>query len=1260
MAFDINTATPGTAGGFDLESAQPAPQDMSSETYFRNDAARNVKAPSGLLGEEVDFLDDTQNAGAPKGEYFGLTRIAEGAGQVASIIGKGVAATATRIQGTLRAGAEQRVGEAIELGLGVDLDAVRSKAIRGEDLTPEETQVFLKNVSDTNNPFSFLFRRPEDMALIEAQQADEPEEIAELSVKSEAFINSAEKIKASTDEIIKKNFSLPEEATTGERLLFDVSGGATTLAASLGLALVTRNPAASTVLFAELQKNDIYMEAREKGIDTLSADKASDLAAIVEGGLEAFGVDRFLKVIRNSKGVARVVKNAVQEGIQEFSQTTGEEIVTQATGIREPDAQRALEDAAYSGLIGFITGGGSSAIVNAVESVSGENKKVAQSVLNKVQEKLPEIVDETANSLETVASPIYNSEVEAEAAAAVKVMEDFASGRDVDISGLSEAEQSFLRDDVPILDQTKNTLAVDNIPITLFHSTTSEADFDTFDLTRSGTATDQGNLGVGVYLTPFRSIAAGTTKGQGRLIETEAFLENPIEIVRDNNFKQNIADAAKAIGVQAEPKFSGTKQISKEFAEEFTQKAIAAGHDGAIVRAPNEAADLAEVVVYDPQNVTIKDKGFEIKEDAAPETVRQNIELQKILEGKRRSAISQSTENALDALNKGVENILVPISTRLKRVTPKLKAQLRKFEGKLLKAVKDDSDAITPYLEKLTKLSRDEKTALDFAMMNGDKELVDTIAERNDLSEELKTVRSTLDSIYGRAKSVGVDVGYLENFFPRVIKNHKKFVEHFERSEVGDLITEAIALKEQEVARVLTMEEKSHLINTLLRGYETAQITLSKPGALKERNIDTVNEEIFDFYATSEQALLQYITSVNENIEARKFFGKSTNSQDIEDSIGAYVLKEMQDGNITPSQMAEVSDVLKARFSKGSMNAIVRIYKNFSYIDTMGSPTSAITQIGDLAFSMFDSGMYNTSVALRKAITGKSEITVDDVGVERMAQEFEGYSLSSKAVQEVFKLVGLQKMDRIGKETLMNSALLRHRKAAKTPTDEYRQSLELFFEGETDQVIQDLQDGVNSENVRLLVLNDLMEFQPIALSEMPVSYLNARNGRIFYMLKTFTVKQFDIYRNRVFDEIREGNTKKGLAQLAQLSFFFVAMNGTADLLKDLLMGRETEPEDMVVNNILRLFGISKYTTYQARKEGIGTATAKLILPPFKFIDNLYKDMAKAIDKGKVDVDNFNTIKSIPIVGKLYYWWFGAGAEKTSGGKRKRSAKGFEL
>ena len=62
--------------------------------------------------------------------------------------------------------------------------------------------------------------------------------------------------------------------------------------------------------------------------------------------------------------------------------------------------------------------------------------------------------------------------------------------------------------------------------------------------------------------------------------------------------------------------------------------------------------------------------------------------------------------------------------------------------------------------------------------------------------------------------------------------------------------------------------------------------------------------------------------------------------------------------------------------------------------------------------------------------------------------------------------------------------------------------------------MKEFADGKITDNTKLVLFNKLLDFQPVAKSEMPQVYLENPNGRIFYMLKSFTLKQFDIFSKR--------------------------------------------------------------------------------------------------------------------------------------------------
>jgi hypothetical protein len=425
---------------------------------------------------------------------------------------------------------------------------------------------------------------------------------------------------------------------------------------------------------------------------------------------------------------------------------------------------------------------------------------------------------------------------------------------------------------------------------------------------------------------------------------------------------------------------------------------------------------------------------------------------------------------------------------------------------------------------------------------------------------------------------------------------------------------------------------------------------------MKNRKIDFLSPELNQFYYTSNAALIRYIEKTNEIIEARKFFGRGSKEleyNNVEDSIGEFTLDLINKGQINPAQEQELRDILKARFSYQSIGGWLGLYKNVEYLDTLGSPSSAMTQIEDLVVPLMLSGSFNTLKNLPKALANKSDISVKDLGIEDIMEEFRDASTLAKAIKTTFKATGFTAMDRIGKETTVNAAIDKLRQKAKNPTPLFKRDLGYIFKEKTDQVIEDLKSGKKTEDVKFLAFNELLDVQPVDLMEMPQGYLENPNGRIMYMLKTFTLKRWDLYRNKIFKKIASndfGERKEGIANLSKFLMALLFVGIGVDELKDFAFNRTTSLKDRVIDNIAKMFGLSKFTLYKARQEGLGAAFGKTIAPPFKIIDSLIKDISKAGD-GK----GLASVESVPLVGKLYSNWFGYGAKRTEA-KRKKMFK----
>lgn len=661
-----------------------------------------------------------------------------------------------------------------------------------------------------------------------------------------------------------------------------------------------------------------------------------------------------------------------------------------------------------------------------------------------------------------------------------------------------------------------------------------------------------------------------------------------------------------------------------------------------------------------------EERGFKVKGSTPDDLER--VPAENVYESNRQvmaenkkigNRFSKGVKDAVKAPKETLDNLFGAISTRLKNIDPSLKRQMRTFEFKVAKAKQADRKSVEPFVKKIKSKNMDanDYADLDLALKNGDSAKINTILKKYGLEEDFANVRQTLDDLYKRADEMGFDIGYRKNYTPRVITDPEGFLEYIQKGDDWSIIDEAIKAKEHELARYLTTEEKANLINTMVRGYKGGQITLTETGAMKLRSIEVVDDKINQFYGDSVDSLLKYIDKTNDAIEARRFFGKVKDAEltRIDDSIGKYILDLLAAGKIKASQEKELRDILTARFNPVGTHGMWGTYKNLAYIDTMGSPISAITQIGDLAFAVYKGGPINAAKALGRAVFGKSQITRKDIGIEKIATEFEDGSMTATLVDKVFKAVGLTKMDTLGKETVINATISKYRNLAKKPDQDFIDKLTTVYgndEAAIARVIDDLKAGNITEDVKLLAFNELLDVQPVALSEMPVQYLKGGNGRVFYMLKTYTVKLFDVYRNEVWHEMVK-NPAKGMKNLIYLTGTLALANATADEIKDVVLGRETSLEDRTVDNLLKLAGFSKFTVYKARQEGAGSAISQSILPPMKLLDSITKDLTPKDDRELKDLEVY---ASVPVGGKLYYWWFGKGAKKSEDKREKETKK----
>lgn len=399
-----------------------------------------------------------------------------------------------------------------------------------------------------------------------------------------------------------------------------------------------------------------------------------------------------------------------------------------------------------------------------------------------------------------------------------------------------------------------------------------------------------------------------------------------------------------------------------------------------------------------------------------------------------------------------------------------------------------------------------------------------------------------------------------------------------------------------------------------------------------------------------------------------KIFGRSDTTKEqelevgIDSSIGAYVSKLITNKTIKPEQEGELTRLFQAFFNYRASAGIVDIFKNLGYATAMGNVGSALTQIQDLAWSMYNAGIYGSAGALGDAITGKSKYNQTTIALNKILEEYSNPTKMSLALNKLFKFTGFAAMDRIGKEVLINASMTKYENMAKTDEAGLRKKLQKMLPSNlVEQTILDLKSGQITDNTKLVALNTILDFQPADQGEVPVGYLLHPGGRVFYMMKTYYIKQFDVMRREAIWEIRDGNVAEGIKRLVHISFLLMLMGGSADFIKDFVFGRDFKFSDNMWENFLRLFGISRYATWKLRDEGFMGFIVAAFAPPLSVIETPRQDIMKSIAQYKknqeikaderegtqkpFDVTKLETVKNIPLIGSNLYWWFGGGNTK---------------
>ena len=613
------------------------------------------------------------------------------------------------------------------------------------------------------------------------------------------------------------------------------------------------------------------------------------------------------------------------------------------------------------------------------------------------------------------------------------------------------------------------------------------------------------------------------------------------------------------------------------------------------------------------------------------------------------------------ATSRGFEKILGILSTNIERISPKAHAALLKHDFNVGQETHAYRSLVKPFVDAVRKTSSNEQAALNSMMLNGDYSGIESILSRYspDAKTHVAAIRNVFDDIASRLKNEAGYKGFepIENYFPRIVNDYDGLLKSLDR-ERRTLLENALRLKAKEAGlssvKDLPALDRAAITNSVLRGYKFNLVD-GKLSFTKQRVLENILPSMEKFYAKPLDAMSIYLERATKDINTRKFFGrgnatKAARSKNLSESIGSYIDEAIQSGEMKYQDVERLRDLFDVRFGVGEQISpkIIQNLRNIGYSTTIANPLSTLTQIGDLGMSVYVNGFKNTFASL----AGKKYFNTSDLGIDDIAStELASVGSTAKFLNAALTASGFKRMDRLGKDTLINSSYRKAVNMAKSDAGikKLRDKYGKVFEGEFASLVSDLNNGKLSDNVKLLLYSDLADVQPISLSQMPEGYLRSPSGRILYMLKTFSIKQLDVLRKDVVQNIKKGNYAEAGKNAAAYLTIMPMMGATVQETKDFLLGRGGNPEDIIkdnyIENIFKTFGSSEYVMNNYVSKGrIIPAIGEMIAPPLDWIDAIGTDIYKA-QKGEFVGEESKIMAQLPGVGRLWYNFFGGGMEK---------------
>ncbi len=730
---------------------------------------------------------------------------------------------------------------------------------------------------------------------------------------------------------------------------------------------------------------------------------------------------------------------------------------------------------------------------------------------------------------------------------------------------------------------------------------------------------------------------------------------------------------------------------------------------GPMVKTDPEAAQVIvdTVELLDAIDPTIRPKSQQVVANAYNETdkntAEENTDPGESVDAKASERVREDRKWFADSsLRKTASKYLTPVITRLNRINPMFGRLLQNLDTAIRERSFRYRKQTEPFFNRLNAIKGAEfeemKQLLFFSPTpeeasrprnKAKMQRRDALLHKYGLLNMYRLdVQPIMEEIYAEYTKLGMPaMGYLEDYFPRVVKDLEGLIKSYgqKTKRTFELLVDEenkrrskLTDKDKLPAPLPPMEktELARFFQDFLQNKFRVDINGARlPGNVKVRDIQLIPADKLKFYDNPGIAFGKYTANMARAIESFKVVGDTRKGKgSLQGELGKLTEELFSAGQIDNADadtVKSLTELITTQFQ--TENEILKSLGTLTYMATLINPGPVLVQIMDLYKVALYRGLGGVVSGVYRTVTGNRRFDIEDhfsITKTQLSAEFQDPSVLQKALDfGLSRLVPFRQMDTAMKHASIEAAYDDFVKKAKaTPgSKKYEQLLsELTITmGRRDALltINDLKNNMAMESpyVKEALLAELLQRQPLTYLQVPEGYQTDPSKRLFYKLSTFMLLDLNYNRQEFMNDLGgPGKTLQqrtaALRRLAYMATLLTMFGLPSDLLDDWISGKDTYIPEHVMNNMLGMFGLSKYTTTRALEKGTVESVIQRFTPPAVNIIVKGEESLRSWVKGDVELFEMKAWRNSPL-SDVWYNRTGAGKKQQEKLQKLRRKEG---